>query len=309
MATVLITGGTGLLGKALTTQLISKGYNVIVLTRDASKTKNGNGISYAEWDVDKGIIDKEAVTKADYIIHLAGANVAEGRWTAQRKKEIIDSRVKSGALLVKTLQEMENNVKAVISSSAIGYYGPDPHIPNPTPFVETDAPSNIFLAQVCKQWEAAIEPVTRLNKRLVIFRIGIVLSNGGGAFAEFIKPLKFGTATVLGSGKQVVSWIHIDDIVQLMINAIENHDISGVLNAVAPQPVSNAHLIKTIAQHSGKKHITVPVPALALKLALGDMSIEILKSATVSSKKTEAAGFRFSYPDIDSAVKDLISRG
>jgi len=308
MATVIITGGTGMIGKALTKELVRRNYDVIILTRDKSRTKDLEKVSYAGWDIEKGLIDRNALIQSDYIVHLAGANVAEKRWTAKRKKEIVDSRVKSGELIVKVLAETPNKVKAVLSSSAIGWYGPDSKIPSRKPFMEADPAHRDFLGSTCKQWEEAIEPVTNLDKRLVVFRTGIVLSNEGGAFVEFKKPLRFKVATVMGSGKQVVSWIHIDDLVRLYINAIEDESWKGVYNAVALHPVSNGKLVKAIANHSGKKYFTFHVPEIALKVALGEMSIEVLKSATVSNKKVELMGFQFSFPEIDGAVKNLISR-
>lgn len=304
MQTVLITGGTGMIGSALTEALLTKGYRICILTRKA-KPSASKSLSYKEWDVEKGTVDSTAIAEADFIVHLAGANVADGRWTEKRKKEIVDSRVKSGALLVKALTEIPNNIKAVVSASAIGWYGPDPVIPNPTPFVETNAADKSFLGATCKRWEEAIQPVAANGKRLVIFRIGIVLSNEGGAYAEFKKPLNFGTATILGSGKQIISWIHIDDLTNLFIAAIENESMHGVYNAVAPHPVTNKTLMLEIAKQRDKFYVPLHVPPFALKLGLGEMSIEILKSATVSAGKTLQTGFAFRYPQVEKAVKAL----
>lgn len=303
MAKILITGGTGMIGRALTKELLINEHQVMVLTRKAKPSKDG--VTYKEWDVEKGTIDQTAIEQAEYIIHLAGANVADGRWTDRRKKEIVESRVKSGNLLVKALREIPNGVKGVVSASAIGWYGPDPIVPNPKPFVETDPADDAFLGKTCQQWEGAIWPVADLGKRLVIYRIGIVLSNEGGAYAEFKKPLSFGVASILGSGKQVVSWIHIDDLVKLFITAIDDENLQGVYNAVSPQPVSNKELILAIAKGRKQFYLPIPVPTFGLKLALGEMSIEVLKSATVSSRKIESAGFRFSYPSIADAVNNL----
>lgn len=302
MQTVLITGGTGLIGSALTKALTAKGYRVIILTRKAKPSSNN--VLYKEWNVKKGTIDEEAIRDADCIVHLAGANVAEKRWTDKRKKEIVDSRVKSGALLVKSLATIDNKVKAVVSASAIGWYGPDPRIPNPKPFAESDAAANDFLAQTCVQWERSVEPITQLNKRLVILRTGIVLSNEGGAYAEFKKPMAFGIAAALGNGKQIVSWIHMDDLVQQYIAAIENESYNGVYNAVAPHPVSNKALVEAIRKQRGFS-IPVHVPSFALKLAMGEMSIEVLKSATVSAEKLLAQGYHFLYSTVDDAVEQL----
>ena len=304
MATVLITGGTGMIGTALTKALVEKGYEVIIVTRSA-KSGSKQLVHYIRWNVDQQVIDEKAIQKADYIVHLAGANVGEKRWTKKRKKEIVDSRVKSGELLTKALKEIPNNVKAVISSSAMGYYGPDSQIPNPQPFVETDPPHNDFLATTVVKWEQAIEPVRNLGKRLAVFRTGIVFSNEGGAYKEFEKPLKFGVATILGSGKQKVSWIHVDDLIRLYIEAIENDEWNGVYNAVSPNPVSNEELIKEIARQTKGFHISLKVPSFVLKTVLGEMSIEVLKSTTVSSEKIQQQGFQFLFPTIQTAVSQL----
>lgn len=304
MSTVLITGGTGLIGTALSEALVAKGYDVIILSRGEKRSSQQN-ISCAVWNVNEQTIDEEAIKKADYIVHLAGANVGEKRWTSKRKKEIVDSRVDSGKLLVKALNEIPNKVKAVVSSSAMGYYGPDRQIPNSQPFVETDPPYNDFLATTVVQWENAIKPVRELGKRLVFFRTGIVLSNDGGAYKEFKKPLKFGIASVFGSGKQTVSWIHIDDLVRLYVEAIENDKWNGVYNAVAPNRVSNRQLIKEMAKQANGFHITAKVPSFVLQIILGEMSIEVLKSTTVSSGKIQQQGFQFLFPTIRDAIKKL----
>lgn len=312
MATVLITGGTGLIGTALTQQLVEKGYDVIILTRRIPLDQSRfswlkSKVRYAKWDVEQQTIDPIAIRNTDYLVHLAGANVGDRRWTSKRKREIVNSRVQSGNLLVKALTEIPNNIKTIISASGIGYYGPDPEVPNHHPFTETDTNYNDFLGSTCRQWEDVIQPVTQLEKRLVIFRTGIVLSKKAGAFPEFLKPLKFRTATILGSGKQIVSWIHISDITQLYMTALENEDWKGVYNAVAPGFISNKQLIKTIAKKAHKLHVTIHVPSFVLKMVLGELSVEVLKSATVSSAKLQANGYKFLYPQIDNAIADLIA--
>lgn len=306
MATVLITGGTGMIGKALAKALLEKGYHVIILSRSGNKREEATNLSYAQWNVHGQTIDKDAVICSDYIIHLAGASVADKRWTKKRKQEIVDSRVKSVELLVKTLKENPNQVKAVFSSSGIGWYGPDPVVPNPNPFTEEDPSSGDFLGTTCKLWESSIATAAQLGKRVAIFRTGIVLKSGDGPMKEFERPLRFGIAAILGNGKQIVSWIHIDDLVRLYITAIENENINGVYNAVAPAPVSNKDFTIQLAKTKrGKFYIPIYVPSFVLKIVLGEMSIEALKSATVSCNKLLYAGFDFSFPTIAAALESF----
>lgn len=308
MSTVLLTGGTGMIGTHLQNFLVEKNYKVIVLIRNEKQNQPPvKNISYAKWNVEKGEIDKDAIAQSDYIIHLAGANVAEKRWTNKRKKEIVESRTKSGELLVKSLKEIPNKIKAVISASAIGWYGLDTNESRVRGFKEDAPAANNFLGNTCKLWEENIKPVEQLNKRLAIFRFGIVLSEKGGALLAFKKPLNFGIASILGDGKQIISWIDIDDLCRLLLFAMENENISGTYNAVSPQPVTNKELTLTLAkQMRGKFFIPVHVPAFALKLALGELSIEVLKSATVSSDKLQKAGFDFLYPSINTALENLV---
>jgi len=308
MSTILITGGTGLIGTALSQMLTTKGHGVILLSRDTSKPVPA-GVTIAHWDPDKGDIDPEAIRAADFIVHLAGAGVADKRWSAKRKKEIVESRTRSSELLVKALKETPNKVQAVISASGIGWYGPDPSIPNPRPFVESDPVDEDFLGETCRLWEASIMPVASMNKRLVILRIGPVLSNMGGALAEFRKPVKLGVAAILGSGRQVMSWIHEEDLCRLFVHAMEDSGMSGVYNAVAPQPVDNKTLTLELARRiKGKYFVQVYVPSFFLKIIVGELSIEVLKSATVSAVKIRQSGFQFLYPSVQSALDDLTRR-
>jgi uncharacterized protein len=306
MQHVLITGGTGTIGKALSQKLKAKGYKVMIMSRFGRGMDPS--ITYYSWDLNKMQIDREAIEKADYIIHLAGAGVADKRWTAKRKQEIVNSRVESGKLIVKALTTIPNKVKAVVSASAIGWYGPDKKELPKNGFVETDEPYTDFLGDTCKQWEKAIEGVNALGIRLVKLRSGIVLSNEGGAFKEFKNPLQVRLATILGNGQQIISWIHIDDLCNQYIRAIENESWHGVYNAVAPYPVSNRELIIKMAEELyGSLFLTIPVPSFMLKLMLGEMSIEVLKSTTVSAQKIIRAGYLYQFPSIDHAVEDLLT--
>ena len=307
MATVLITGGTGMVGRHLTQKLIERGYKVIVLSRKSGAISPQGAVSFAKWDVENQTIEPEAIAKADYIIHLAGAGVADKRWSVQRKKEIVNSRTQSSAIIVKALKEVPNHVKAVVSASAIGWYGPDTTESLHTGFIENAKADTAYLGNTCKLWEESIEPVIALGKRLAKLRIGIVFSNDGGALTEFKKPLHAGLATIMGSGKQIVSWIHIDDLCRMFIHAIEHDEMNGAYNAVATNPVTNKQLIMALAkQMCGHIFIPVTVPAFVLKIMLGEMSIEVLKSANVNNDKIRSTGFDFLYPNVEAAFENLL---
>lgn len=307
MANFLITGGTGMVGSALTTRLIRSGHSVVILTR-RPRQSNHPSIRYMVWDPFQRQLEAGAIREADYIIHLAGANVAEKRWTAKRKQEILESRVRSGEFLVENLQKIPHRVKAVWSASAQGWYGADTVIPNSNPFVETDPAHSDFLGSTCQSWEKSVQPLTSMGIRLIQMRIGIVLSTTGGALAEFIKPVRFGLSPILGNGKQVISWIHLDDLTQLMEWSLLQESVSGIYNAAAPNPVSNRSLMQALAHAYGRPFLPIPVPAFLLKLILGEMSIEVLKSTTMSVKKLQQAGFSFQFPRIESALKDLLKK-
>lgn len=304
METVLISGGTGMVGKALTKLLTAKSYRVIILSRQlpTDKPADNDKISFAKWDIKKQQMDITALQQADYIVHLTGAGVMDKKWTADYQKEIMSSRVDSSKLIVNSLKNNDNKVKAVISASAIGWYKPSEKL-----HTEEEPADDSFLGETCRLWEQNMEPVTLLNKRLVKLRIGIVLSKDGGALKEFISPIKMGVAAILGNGQQIISWIHIDDLCRLFLFAIENKQATGVYNAVAPEPVSNKTLTLTLAKKMKRLfYIPVYIPNFILKIMLGDRSIEILKSAAVSCTKIENAGFTFHFKTIDAALENIV---
>jgi len=304
MPTVLITGGTGLVGKALCKLLLQNGFQVIVLSRQLPQNNAQPAVQFAKWNVQKKQIDVAALQQTDFIIHLAGAGVMDKKWTTAYKNEIVNSRVQSAALIVDSLKKYENKVKAVISASAIGWYQPTDAI-----HTEEEKADDSFLGQTCKLWEESIAPVELLDKRLVKLRLGIVLSKDDGALKEFIMPQKFGVAAILGNGKQMISWIHIDDLCRLFLFAIQHESIKGVYNAVAPNPVNNKTLTLTLAKkRKALFYIPFNVPGFVLKIMLGERSIEVLRDITVSCKKLLSAGFDFQFENIDKALEDLVKK-
>ena len=301
MPTILITGGTGLVGKALTKRLTEKNYEVIILTRSLKDVATQKNVSYALWNVQQNQIDIEAVKKADAIIHLAGAGVMDKKWTDEYKQEIRDSRINSSRLILDTLKNNPHKVQVIVSASAIGWYGEDKKADHP--FTENDPADKAFLGEVCKEWEESIEPAAAMGIRVVKLRTGIVLSNEGGAYPEFKGSLKFGVASILGSGKQMISWIHIDDLCREYMYALENETMQGSYNAVAPSPVNNKAMTLAIAEKvKGNFFVPLHVPQFVLTVMVGQRSVEILKSATVATDKIMKAGFTFLYPTVQEAI-------
>lgn len=298
---VLITGASGLVGSRLTELLLQQGYEVVHLSRQA---KAGKVTAYA-WDVSTGTLDEKAFDGVDAVIHLAGAGVADRRWTTKRKKEILDSRVQSARLLYQTLKKQSHQVKTFISASAIGIYG---FGLNDEIFTENSKPGNDFLAQVVTTWENEVNAVRSLGIRTTILRIGIVLSKEGGALKEMARPVRFGIGSPLGTGKQYLSWIHIDDLCRMFLLALQNESISGVYNATGVEPVTNAELTRAIAAIL-KKPLWLPrVPAFALRLVLGEMAEMVLNGSVVSSQKIQQAGFTFLHTELRSALIDLFKK-
>jgi uncharacterized protein (TIGR01777 family) len=294
---ILLTGGTGLIGKTLTAQLLAKGYQVSHLSR---KPGNDPHVKTFLWDVNKGEIDEHCIDGVDIVIHLAGAGIADKRWTDERKKEIIGSRTKSIGLVYQLLRTKKHNVNAIISASAIGYYSDR----GDELLTEDSAPNNDFMGKCCVEWEAAVDEGKKLNLRIVKFRTGVVLNNGG-ALKQMALPVKLYVGSPLGSGKQWIPWIHWQDVVNMYMLAIENESFTGVYNMVSPNPVTNKQLIQAIAKQLHKPLWAPKVPAFLLKLLLGEMSTIVLGSTKVSAQKIEDAGFSFKYPDITSALREI----
>lgn len=305
MEHVLITGGTGTIGKSLAAFLCKNGYRVTILSRTPQKYKSDNDhLSYAYWNPAKKEIDAVALASATHIINLAGAGVVDKRWTTDYKKTILESRVQSGACILHCLAHLPNQVQSILSASGIGWYGPDQ--PNGHAFIETDPPFHDFLGQTCVAWEKSVQTS---QVRVCTVRIGIVLTHAGGALPEFEKPLRFGIAAILGTGKQIVSWIHIDDLCGIFLFLLQQPSLQGAFNAVSPLPVSSRELTTSIGKaRNHRPFLSLPVPAFLLNLIMGESSIEILKSATVSSQKIADAGFVFRFPALRQALQALYEK-
>ena len=301
MQTVLITGGTGLVGSRLSRTLKERGYKVIHLSR--KENLNSTFPAY-KWNIDKGEIDNRALEQADYIVHLAGAGVADKPWTKKRREIIIDSRMKSGALLQQKLKTIGKRPKAIICASASGYYGDR----GGQLLDESASKGKGFLVEVVEKWEAANNGFNEVCDRVAQLRIGIVLSTLGGALQKMLPTYKARVGTYFGSGDQYYSWIHIDDLANMFIHAIENETVNGVYNAVAPNPVTNKRLAEAIGEGMGKSVFLVPAPAIALRLAMGEMSSIVLDGVRLCSNKIQNTGFRFLYDEVSYALRDVIER-
>lgn len=295
MDKVLITGGTGLIGKRLSFLLQSKGYEVRLLSRN--EDSNSKYHTFV-WDIPKGYINEKAFEDIDYIVHLAGAGVADKKWSDARKKVVIDSRVDSTKLLLNYVQKLQIPLKAFISSSAVGYYG---SITSEIIFKEEDNAGNDFLAEVCKLWENAIFQFQGERIRTVAIRTGIVLSQKGGA----LKKMKTPVISTLGNGLQYMPWIHIDDLCEIYIKAIEDKKMEGAYNGVAPEHESNKTFSKKLAKVFKRPFLPIGAPAFVLKAVFGEMSTILLNGSRISSEKIKKAGFNFSFPLLKDALLDL----
>ena len=298
---VLITGATGLIGTRLTQMLLQKGYRVSHLGR----SKRNGAIPSFVWDISKQYIDPQALAGVHVIVHLAGAGVADQRWSPQRKKEILNSRIESTELLYQSLKAIPNEVHTFVGASAIGYYGFNL---SDDLLNEDSMPGRDFLSTVVVAWEQKLEQLTHLKKRLAKIRIGIVLSEQGGALAEMSRPVRLGIGAPLGTGKQMVSWIHIEDLCRLFIKVIEDPNMHGAYNGVAPRAVTNAALTKAIARTLHRPLWLPPIPGFVLHLLIGEMADLIVQGSNISATRTLQSGFQFEFTDVNKAVEDLLAR-
>lgn len=298
---VLITGASGLIGRGLTATLLQKGCRVSHLGRTA---RAGEVPSFV-WNPERGELDPMAFDGVDTLIHLAGAGIGDKRWSAARKREILESRIRSTALLVDFLKGTKHGVSTVVAASAIGYYG---FGSDAEEFDEKCPAGRDFLASVVVRWEQETERFRSLGCRLVKPRIGVVLSRDGGALKEIVRPIRWGIGAPLGSGTQWMSWIHIDDLCALIAYAIENTQMDGVYNAVAPEPVTNLELTREIARQLHRKILLPPIPAFVLRALLGEMADLVTKGSKISGDRIANMGFRFQFPQLPQAIAHLLQR-
>ncbi len=297
---VLITGGSGLIGKYLTSRLLSEGFRVSHLSRNASQF---GMIRVFRWNPEKNILDPLVFEGVDYIIHLAGANIGEKRWTSKRKKEIINSRVHSANLLFKTIADNALNLKAFISASAVGYYG---SLTTDRIFRENDPPAEDFLGATCRLWEEAADQFSDTGVRVVKIRTAVVLEKNDSALVKFLKPAKFGIFPILGLGRQYMPWIHIKDLCDIYLKAVRDNKMEGAFNAVSSQHVNHKDFMKALAKATKKRFFHFPVPSVLIKMALGQMSDIVLKGSRVSSEKILKTGLRFRFDNINDALNDTL---
>ena len=298
--TVLIGGGTGFVGKHLSKRLVERGYVVRHLSR--SERPNSPYETFV-WDVATGTIDDRAFNGVDYIINLAGAGIADKRWTTKRKQLIISSRTDSTGLIGSAIARLDLQPKHYLSASAIGYYGDR----GEEVMDEESRPGTGFLSRSCVLWEDSAHEIERLGIPTFINRTGIVLHPDGGALEKMLLPLNFFTSAYFGDGQQYYSWVHLDDLVNSYVHALTNH-LTGIYNGCSPNPVRNKQFAQTIGPALGKPALTVPAPEFALKVALGEMSHTVLDSCRCSAAKLEATGFRFQFPELSQALTDLLAR-
>ncbi|MGG5207860.1 TIGR01777 family oxidoreductase [Chryseobacterium sp. MIQD13] len=295
---VLITGASGMIAQKLSKK-IEKEYTVRFLTR---KKRHDNDF---EWDISNGTMDESALDNVSHIIHLAGANISEKRWTSERKRELISSRIDSAGLLLKTVKKKKIKLKSFISASGINYYGT---VTTDKIYTESDPPGNDFLSEVVVLWERAADDFKEQNlaERVVKIRTAIVLSKEDGALKKMIPTIKYGIGSALGNGKQYMPWIHIDDICSIYESALKNQDMDGAYNSVSPQPTTNENLTKKIAEVLNKPLFMPNVPAFVLKIIFGELADALLEGSRASSQKIQDTGFQFKFPDLKGALENLL---
>jgi len=298
---VLITGGTGFIGRYLTEKLLERGYTVSILTRNTRP--NTEKVSYYVWNVDEQSIDEKAIENADYIIHLAGEGIAEERWTFKRKAAILNSRVKSSQLIYDTLKKLNKRIDAFVSASGIGYYGA---VNGEGICTESTLPANDFVGTVCQEWEKSADLMLGLGIRTVKIRTGLVLGKEEGILKKLSPIFKKGLGSALGSGKQYMPWVHVHDLCMIYIEAIENGKMTGAYNATINDSTTNLTFSKELANSFGFSIWFPNIPAFLIRLALGERAALLLTGRRVSSDKIKKMGFRFQFKNLRKALKNCV---
>lgn len=295
---VVVSGATGLVGSALSKELEGKGHRVIALSH--SKPSSEDTI---RWDPSGGQIDGSRLEGVDAVVHLAGENIV-GRWTEEKKRKILDSRVQGTHLLAETIAGLSKKPKAMVCASAIGYYGDRGN----ELLREESGPGDAFLSKVVEEWEAAAEPAREADIRVANLRFGIVLSPEGGALGTTLPLFKLGAGGKVGSGKQWWSWVALDDVAGALVHALEDEDVEGPVNVASPNPMTNAEYTKILGDVLNRPTF-LPAPAPALRLALGEVADELLlASARVEPAKLRDTGYEFRYPELEGALRHLLER-
>ena len=302
---VIITGGTGLIGKALSARLATEGHEPIVLTRDPEKAKGDlpAGVRAAGWDGKTGAGWSQLIDAGTTIVHLAGAGVADSRWTEERKREIRDSRIVSGAAVLAAIREAPAKPRALLQASAVGYY----ESRGDEAIDESEPPGDTFLAEVCVEWEDSTREVETQGIRRALLRTGLVLTPEGGALGKMLLPAKLGANGPLGSGRQGFPWIHLDDEIGAILFLIDREDATGPFNLTAPNPPTQAEFARALG-HVIHRPSFLPAPAFALRLAHGEMADMLLEGQRVVPKRLLELGFRFRFPDLEGALADLLGK-
>lgn len=299
---ILVTGSSGLVGTALCKSLRADGHTVARLTRSGSVSQPGQPAEAIRWEPPTGSLDLAAMEAADAVVHLAGASIAQGRWTPARKEILCSSRVDATRHLVAGLAKLKQKPHVLLSASAIGYYGNR----GDEVLTESSTSGNDFLAQLCRDWEAAATEAERLGIRTVLLRFGIILDAHGGALPRILLPLRFGVGGRLGSGKQWMSWITLEEVVRIMRYAMEDSSVRGTINAVSPSPVTNAEFTRAAAAALHRPAL-FSAPRFALRLTLGEMADALLfSSQRVSPQKLLAHHYSFLHPDLHNALNSII---
>ena len=298
----LITGGTGLIGHALSHSLVGDGHEVLVLSRNATK-RDGlpPAVQIIQWDAQTMNGWERLINEVDVVVNLAGESLAGGRWTDARKQRILDSRVTAGQLLVKATAAATRRPIALIQASAVGYYGSR----RDEILDESSGPGSDYLARVCFDWEASTAPVERMGVRRAIARTGIVLSTAGGALPKILLPFKLFAGGPMGDGRQWWPWIHIQDEVAAIRFLMENERATGPFNLTTPAPLTNREFAAVTGNVMGRPAF-LPAPAPALKLALGEMSTILLDGQRALPRRLQDLGFEFNYPTLEGALRDFL---